>query len=458
MQKSNPPKSKFLFALCIITGIASLLLLPVNLLDQIPVPGQTRELSNRDISSYKLTTPYQAPSYLVCSIDDDPEDYNSQGVYHPLDLAVTVSNLRKLNIKHLFLGTHLHWPDVDSQENGALNSAISDLDSCIVSVPLRRSASGIPLPSYLSETSVSSDTIKGNLKLLPQVNNISLAPTFVIPGNTVVGFSQLETELSSSKIPLIAQWEDRVILSSLLLERMHHLNILPADLDINLGEQILLGNSGNIIPIDEFGYFNPSEYPEETKPDIISATITGVEKSPIDTPNAILTAAGLKADSFRAINQPVIKLDQLNLTPVVSDLKPYKRLQLAYQLIALSLISFLLLNTMALEGKKRLSYLLLLTLFTFVAASIIARTSSHYLVTTHILIAIGIALVFPHLKSILARNLESTRQRHFEFEQVANSLTESKDSAGKAKKASEQRKLERNKAKTKKAQNTATPK
>lgn len=445
MSKGDPQSSKILIALCILTGVIALLFLPVTQLDRLPIRGDTAALADKSIRSFKSTNSYKAPSYLVCSIDDDPEGYNNYGIYHPVDLAVTISQLKKLGINHLFLGAHLHWPELDPQENGTLSTAIKGLDSCIISIPLRRTAGAVEIPDYLLASSVSAETIKGDINLLPQVNNLSLAPTFKIPENTQAGFSQLETETISRKIPLLALWDERVILSSLLLERLYHLNIKPNDLVINLGNSIELGNSGSIIPIDEFGYFSPSDYPDEKKPDITSSYITAHKKSPVATHNGILTASGLKADSYRAINQPVAQLNQLALTLVVSDGKIYKRPPIFIQIATLLAVIYLLISTNNLLGIKKLFWYLLLILFLVGVAAVLARSSDYYIALSPLIIIILISAVYTFISGNRNEIISDSNQGYIHFDEVSNSFIKKNIVSTSAKKATKKRKRERRK-------------
>lgn len=290
------------------------------------VPHEKVFLTDRAVLSQVRGATPVPPRYLVCSINDDPDGTNAFGVYDPTDLAVTVSNLVRLNTKHLFLGTHLHWPDLPELENNTLCSQLELLDSCVLSVPLRRTAGSVDVPDYLADSSLALGSLKGDVLSLPRVNQVSLAPTLKIPKNCRVGFSQLESEPETDDIPLLAVWGERVILSSLLLERIHHLGLEPADLDVMVGKFIVLGDTGNVIPINEFGYFRSDVLLEESEVHLISADITSVEDSPVDTENTILTAAGVKADDYRAIESPVVKLNQLTLTPVFEETQKYERI------------------------------------------------------------------------------------------------------------------------------------
>jgi len=306
------------------------------------IPNEIDLVSDREIISYKKGEQSKVDKYLVCSIDDDPDGMNAHGIYDPIDLAVTVKNLVRLDIKHLFLGTHAHWPELPSAENNTLKSQLELLDSCILSTPLRRSVTARELPEYLLNSSLSINDIQGEPQLLPVVNNLSLEPSLMIPSNCKVGFSQLESEAESINIPLLAVWGDRIVLSSLLLERMHQLRIELSDLDVILGKYIKLGKSGNLIPINEFGYFLSEGDIETTGVDIVSAEITSVDESPVETNLAILTASGEIASNYRTIENPTEQLSQLSRTLFVEDQVVYQRIPWWSELLVVLLVGFIL--------------------------------------------------------------------------------------------------------------------
>ena len=305
------------------------------------VPNDKQVVSEQKIISFQQGVNTKLDRYLICSIDDDPDGTNAYGIYDPTDLAVTVRNLIRLDVKHLFLGTHIHWPDLPAVENNTLASQLKLLDSCILSTPLSRSAEADELPKYLRDSSLPKEAAKEIAHLLPIVNGLSLAPTLDIPDNCVVGFSQLESEPDSLNIPLLAIWDDRIILSSLLLERMHQLSVSLDSVEIITGF-IKLGDSGSMIPINEFGYFKPIQSIESVDADIISAEITSIEESPVDTHIAILTASGVQTDNYRAIERPLEQLSQLALTPVMLDRVDYLRIPWWSELIIVVFIGVLL--------------------------------------------------------------------------------------------------------------------
>jgi len=362
-------------------------------LNVIGFPDEMVVISDREIVSYNTKDSVFTPEYLICSIDDDPDGTNAYGVYDPTDLAVTVSNLVRLDVKHLFLGTHLYWPDLSKTENNTLSSQLELLDSCILSTPLRRSAESSEMPDYLRQSSLSKEDVQGRVQLLPVVNNLSLAPTIDIPENCKVGFSQLESEAESVNIPLLAVWDDRIILSSLLLERMHQLGAELGNLEIIIGKHIKLGKTGNLIPIDEFGYFTSDKVTDKVEADIISAEITSVKKSPVDSNLGVLTASGVKADSYRAIENPIEQLNQLGYTPYIEDQVKYQRVPWWTELLLVIVVGVLL---CLLAGSSTITYWIctvFLVATVYIGSAVLHAKTLLFIPILYILVALLVCLL-----------------------------------------------------------------
>ena len=384
------------FIPCLCAGLLSLFLLPLSnhwFNTEKKLFSQEATLTGDQVQLFNLTSLPTPPEYLICTIDDDPEGIFNQGIYHPVDLAVTINNLKRLGSKHLFLGTHLHWPNAESQDNNTINSALSELDSCIISTPLKRTASKSPLPDYLAKSSIPLSNINGNTQLLPEANRASLAPTFHIPPNTIVGFSQLESEAPSHKIPLLARWGDQVILSSLLLERLHHIDLTPNDIKVTLGQQIDLIGASNYIPIDEFGYFSPQKSAHQPEAHIVSTQITQLKESPVFTPNALITASGVEADSLRAIDRPLQKLAQLTSTPHTTNQRNLHRIPFWMEIAFLAIIAALLAK-FSTFNKAKFSVIALVFLIDVIVISLLLnRFSTHWMPISHLLILITVGWI-----------------------------------------------------------------
>jgi len=365
----------------------------IQALEAVAIPYEKKTVSGRKIVSLEQGEAIATKPYLICVINDDPDDTNAYGIYDPTDLAVTVNNLHRLGITHLFLGTHLHWQDLPTAENNTLSSQLEILKSCVISVPLRRAAESIAIPPYLLRSSLEATAVHGNTNTLPRVNNLTLPPTIKIPANAKVGFSKLESEPASSKIPLLAKWDERVVLSSLLLERMHHLGVEIEELEIHLGKWIILGKTGNKIAINEFGYFTPTQNPEIVEPHIISAEITSLTESPLKTKVAALTASGVKADSYQAIDLPVEKLTQLANTEVFTDAGTYYRISWVVEIGIASLIAYLLSRAVGASLKAYILWSLVLIAILIVSSISLTLVSHYYAPVTHLVFAVIVCAV-----------------------------------------------------------------
>lgn len=301
-------------------------------------------VGSRDRITREVAPPsHTALEYVVCEIDDDPEQVNAFGLYHPADLAITLSNLKEQGVKRLFISTHLHWPELEIEETNTLATAMRAMDSVVITAPLRRNLHASPIPLSFLNASLPLSEIEGDVELLPVINALAVPPSVQFPENTYAGFSKLESEHEHDSIPLIACWEDRVVFSSTLLALMQHCRITPEELQVKPGAWIRIGNSGNIIPIDAFGHFTPDPaFIEKPAPRQISSALSGEASIIGATQNeAILTASGTQTSQFEAIGQPYLKLSQLAFTPRVSRAITIKRIPLGLECILIADVALL---------------------------------------------------------------------------------------------------------------------
>lgn len=243
--------------------------------------------------------------YLHCQINDDPQQLNTKGIYYAPDVAVTIHNLKRLGIKHLFVTTSLHFPDHNAQETASVSSTLATLDSAVLSLKMARQAAPTPLPNYLERSTIATSQMTGDLQLLPKVNRLSLPPSLAIPSNCLVGFGELELTTPADSLPLLAKWENHILPSALLLEHLHQQGRRLTDLHIQLGDAIFTSDHSIHLPIDEYGHYHLSS-PAPTDPielptDIISANITSFDTSPKATSTAILTAIGDQASAYSSL-------------------------------------------------------------------------------------------------------------------------------------------------------------
>ncbi|MFC4991401.1 hypothetical protein [Rubritalea tangerina] len=315
------------------------------------LPPDSRERVIREVTPPAHT----ALDFVICEIDDDPEQINAFGLYHPADLAITLNNLRDQGVKQIFISTHLHWPNKEPAENNTLATAMQGFDSVVVTTPLRRQLAGTPITPAFLRSSLPLSGIDGDSELLPRVNSFSLEPNLRFPQNTYAGFSTLESENATSTVPLLARWDDRLVFSSLLLALMQQYKATPEDVQVVLGSYIRLGNTGNIIPINSFGHYQPDlSFTAKPAPRTITSALSG-QSSIIGATqkSAILTANGQRSSQFEAIDSPYFKLSQLAFTPRVSAPMTLKRIPLWLECILIADVAFLCAWFLAYRSMRR---------------------------------------------------------------------------------------------------------
>ncbi|MGJ8672347.1 hypothetical protein [Rubritalea sp.] len=302
---------------------------------------------SRDRITRKIAPPsHTALEYVFCEIDDDPEQVNAFGIYHPADLAITLTNLKQQGVQRLFITTHLHWPDKDLEETNTLATAMRGLESVVVTAPLRRNFKSDPIPPEFLSASIPLDQVIGQTELIPVVNSLAVAPNVLFPENTYAGFSELESEQVSENPPLLARWDKRIVFSSTLLALMQHCRITPDQLQVQLGSWIRIGNTGNIIPIDQFGRFSPDpdfiNPKEHSPPRTLTSALSG-EASIIGATQteAILSATGSKSSQFEAIGNPYQKLSRLAYTPRAAGAETLHRIPIWLECILIADIACL---------------------------------------------------------------------------------------------------------------------
>jgi hypothetical protein len=193
----------------------------------------------------------QAP--LIVSLGDDPDGFFQSSPPAPIDLAVILTNFKRLGKNKAASGVVLAWGAPDPIGLAALERAMDGFESLVVTAPLSRGAVSSVMPPAFRRASIPVTTIQGDAALLPLVNRIPL-PGVVLGGeNAAAGFSELEFETTRSLPPLMAKWEDRVVFSFPLLAVLQRLDCPISDLEVKLGEYLKLGNTGRVIPIDSYG-------------------------------------------------------------------------------------------------------------------------------------------------------------------------------------------------------------
>jgi len=203
------------------------------------------------------------PQFL--GLGDDPRRVFEASPPSAGDFAVILSELKRHGHRKVAISVPLAWDEADPIALAALEDQLAAFPLALCASPLARGISPQPIPPAFARASVASTSVTGNPRLLPLVNRTANASVLLARDATLAGFTLLENEDppdfsrhaagKALSVPLLARWDQRVVLAFPLLVAMAHAELRPDELEIRLGEFIRLGPQGAVIPIDAFGRF-----------------------------------------------------------------------------------------------------------------------------------------------------------------------------------------------------------
>jgi hypothetical protein len=205
----------------------------------------------RSFASKQRSDPRRAP--LIVSLSDDPEGFFQSSPPSPIDLAVILSNFRRLGATQAATAAVLAWDEPDPIGLAALDMAIARFDTMLMAAPLTRGAKAESLPPAFRKASVSVNEVHGDLSAIPLVNRIPLPGVILGGENTTAGFQTLDSEAATSFPPLLARWEDRIVFAFPLLAAMRSLDLPVDGIEIRLGAYLKLSARGPVVPLDRYG-------------------------------------------------------------------------------------------------------------------------------------------------------------------------------------------------------------
>lgn len=203
--------------------------------------------------------PQQAP---VCylAVNNDPQGIFEASPPSPSDMLVIFHNLHELGHKSVALTIPLAWDTPDQIAVAAVDAELGRFDHMIVGAPLQNGITPQPLPAAFVRASLPLSAVHGPTGALPIVNGLAV-PNVVTGSEKSLGvFSKLESEAKPAAdshgmipVPLIARWNDRVVLSFPLAVAMARCGVDMDSLVIAPGSHIRLGGHGPVIPVDLHG-------------------------------------------------------------------------------------------------------------------------------------------------------------------------------------------------------------
>ena len=294
--------------------------------------------------------PKQAP--VIVSLGDDPDGFFQSSPPAPIDLAVIFSNFHRLGATKAASAAVLAWESPDALGLAALEKSLARFDSLVTAAPLSRGAVASPIPPAFRRASLPLDAIQGDITALPVVNR-SPIPDLILGGESAAaGFTVLESEPITARVPLMARWDDRIVFSFPLLAVLQRLEIAPAEMEIRPGMFLKLGPDGPVVPLDRYGRLatplkRVSPYAEISAEALIDG---GDELFPKEAPDPVI----LRDDQSAA--EPATRTFSRSLSAVIAALaseegmasvRAYPRLSAGWEIGILGLFVLLLAATAA---------------------------------------------------------------------------------------------------------------
>ncbi len=226
-------------------------------------PGSTEAFRLRTPLSH-AARPSGPADLMVVALEDDAEGLFQEFPHAAVDLALIMRNMERHGAKSAAIGATLAWEAPDTIGLITLNNALDRFETVITSVPLTRAAAAEPLPAAFRRASLDPAVVHGPHVALPVVNRPAVANAILGNDNALAGFTSIEPSDAPSRPPLLARWDDRVVLAFPLLAALQQLGKTPEDLEIHIGSHIRIGGAGGmIVPIDGGGRLAVDAAPAE---------------------------------------------------------------------------------------------------------------------------------------------------------------------------------------------------
>lgn len=190
---------------------------------------------------------------VIVALEDDPGGFFQSSPPAPIDLAVIFTNFYRLGAKKAASAAVLAWETPDPVGLAALEKSLSRFDSLLMAAPLSRGAVASSMPPAFRRASIPLAAVQGNTSSLAVVNRVPISGVILGGEDALAGFSVLEAEAGDGVFPLLARWEDRVVLGFPLLAVLQRLDLPTAGVEVRLGQYLKLSTNGPIVPIDDCG-------------------------------------------------------------------------------------------------------------------------------------------------------------------------------------------------------------
>ena len=195
----------------------------------------------------------RAPAPPTVSLGDDEDGIFQSSPPGPVDMSLILRNLHRLGADTAALATILAWPEPDMISLTALEISMQPFERILTTAPLSRGAVPAPLPPAFRRASLPFPKDNPAAATLPAINRSAIPDAILGGENALAGFCWLETEPEDLPQPLLARWQDRVVLSFPVLVALERFKLPVEGVRWLPGRALLLSEHGPVVPLDEHG-------------------------------------------------------------------------------------------------------------------------------------------------------------------------------------------------------------
>ncbi len=341
------------------------------------------------------------------SITDDPNQIFQSSPPSPVDFAIIFKNLTRLKQDSIAIGIPLTWANPEAIPLTALDQQLDAIPNLITSAPLSRGSVPSPIPPAFRRASIELSQVHGNTALVPVVNRIPIPGVLLGNEKSLAGFTTLESEPDQNSLPLIAIWDDRVVLSFHLLAAINHLQVSPASIEIHLGRHIYLGKKSYYIPIDNYGRLSlfPKAFKTiQTKPLPAEELLDAPEQTfPKDTFQPIIirnTHSAQDLPSIEFSNSLIQTITLLSNPSIGFSIKYYTNLTKDVELLFIAALLCLIFGIQNFcHGRDARGPLIALTAAIFILHFLVVHLTATWIPTLPALITLFVAIFFTRRKT-----------------------------------------------------------
>ncbi|MEO0018592.1 MAG: hypothetical protein RLZZ522_1875 [Verrucomicrobiota bacterium] len=213
---------------------------------------------------------------VVVSIGDDPDRAFQSSPPSPTDLAIVLSNLKRLGAKDAAVAAVLAWEKPDAVALKGLEIALDGFQILVQAAPLSRGITREAMPPAFRAASLPAAAIQGDLSGLPIVGRVAVPGVIFGGKGALAGFSTLDhAGVATGMTPMLARWEeeDRVVLAFPLLAVLARFDLPMDGVRVRLGEFLELGPTGPVIPIDRNGCLALPPKPLSSRADVSAESL-----------------------------------------------------------------------------------------------------------------------------------------------------------------------------------------